>query len=197
MNESDLKDFQANHTDWNGKRLKDDGELGPKTEWALALSCLDPRRQDIVNRACSKVGLTELPGNRGAEIDAWNKRSGQAEGSPWCAAFASWCISVPGLPEVREGGAQALGRMLRSTTLILPADVMWFATGPSTGHCGIVIGLGPGEVACVEGNHGDGVRLTRRATGGVVKISTPLTVQVWPGIPMGLPLVAAGIAGTR
>lgn len=197
MNTEEIKDFQAAHTDWEGHNLDIDGDRGPRTEWALAVSCLDPRRQAIVARACSKVGLVEQGGpNRGTEIDAWNRRAGQADGSPWCAAFASWCISVEGTPEVREGSAQQLGRMLRNTTLILPGDVMWFSTGSATGHCGIVIGLGPGEVACVEGNHGDGVRLTRRST-SQVRIATPLPVQTYPGIPLGLTLVPASIVGTR
>jgi len=197
MTPLEIQDFQANHRDWEGKGLVVDGDLGPRTEWALAMSCLDPRRQAIVERACSMVGTLESGGpNRGIRIDGWNTRAGQAEGSPWCAAFASWCISVEGAPEVREGSAQQLGRMLRNVTLILPGDVMWFPTGSTTGHCGIVIGLGAGEVACVEGNHGDGVRLTRRLT-SQVRIATPLPVQIYPGIPLGLPLVQATIQGTR
>lgn len=197
MTSDEIRDFQAAHTDWEGKNLLTDGDLGPRTEWALAMSFLDPRRQAIVERACGCVDTVETAPNRGIRIDGWNTRAGNAEGSPWCAAFASWCISVEGTPEVREGSAQQLGRMLRNTTLVLPGDVMWFPTGSATGHCGIVIGLGPGEVACVEGNHGDGVRLTRRATTGIVRIVTPLPVQVYPAVPIGLTLVPVGIAGTR
>lgn len=197
MTHAEIEDFQAAHADWEGKALVVDGDLGPRTEWALAMSCLDPRRQAIVQKACSCVGLieTESP-NRGGRIDAWNVRSGIAKGSPWCASFASWCLSVEGAPEIREGSALALGRLLRSVSLIQPADTMWFPTGTSTGHCGIVIGLGPGEVACVEGNHQNGVRLTRRATGGV-RFGTSLHVQVWPGIPSGLELAAVTFDGTR
>lgn len=197
MTSDEISDFQAAHTDWEGRNLVIDGDLGPRTEWAMAMSYLDPRRQAIVARACSKVGMVESPPNRGPEIDLWNTRAGNALGSAWCAAFASWCISVDGAPEVREGSAQALGRMLRNTTLILPGDVFWFPTGSATGHCGIVIGLGPGEVACVEGNHDDAVRLTRRATGAPVRIVTPLPVQVYPAVPIGLTLVPVGIVGTR
>lgn len=196
MTSNELKDFQAAHTDWEGKALVVDGDLGPRTEWALAMSCLDPRRQEIVRRACSKVGIVELGVNRSIQIDEWNHRAGLPLSSPWCASFASWCLSVEGAPEIREGSALALGRLLRSVSLIQPADVMWFPTGTSTGHCGIVIGLGPGEVACVEGNHQNGVRLTRRATGGV-RFGTSLPVQVWPGIPPGLELAPVTYEGTR
>jgi hypothetical protein len=196
MTPQEIEDFQANHRDWEGKALVVDGDLGPRTEWALAMSYLDPRRQAIVERACRYVGYTESSPNRAPLIDDWNKRAGQALGSPWCAAFASWCISVEGAPEVREGSAQHLGRSLRNTTLILPGDLMWFPTGSATGHCGIVIGLGPGEVACVEGNHGDGVRLARRST-AQVRLATPLPVQVYPAMPPGLPFVPVSIEGTR
>lgn len=196
MTEDEIRDFQVAHTDWEGKALVVDGDMGPRTEWALAMSCLDPRRQAIVEKACRHVGAFEAGTNRSSLIDGLNTRSGLPLGSPWCASFASWCLSVEGAPEIREGSALALGRLLRSVSLIQPADVMWFPTGTSTGHCGIVIGLGPGEVACVEGNHQNGVRLTRRATGGV-RFGTSLPVQVWPGIPPRLELAPVTFEGTR
>jgi hypothetical protein len=197
MQGDDLKTFQRWHKDWNGNRLKDDGDLGPKTEWAMAISLLDPRRQAIVERACGNVGHTELAGaNRSPLIDDWLRRCGAELGSPWCAAFASWCVSVPGLPEVRQASAQELGRSLRVPCLIQAGDVMWFPTGKATGHCGIVVGLGPGEVACVEGNHGNQVRLVRRSMLQVRFGSTAPMVDP-PGIPPGLPLVAVAYEGTR
>lgn len=197
MRPDELRAFQSSHTDWEGRRLLVDGVLGQKTQWALDLARLEPWRQAIVARACSMVGEHESGGdNRGITIDTWNRRAGAPLGSPWCAAFASWCISVEGLPEVCEASALALGRRLRETTLILPGDVMWFATGASTGHCGIVIGLGVGEVACVEGNHGNRVALCRRST-TQVRIAPPLPVQSLPGIPPGLALAAVSIEGTR
>lgn len=182
--------------DWEGKPLVADGDMGPRTRWALSMSELDPRRQAIVARACSAVGELEQAPNRSEFIDRLLRRCGAPLGSPWCAAFASWCISVDGLPEVALVSAQELGRSLRSSTLVTPGDVMWFPTGPHTGHCGIVIGLGPGEVACVEGNSDDRVRLTRRLTNGV-RIGSPLPVQQLPGVPPGLPLVPVAYLGTR
>jgi hypothetical protein len=183
--------------DWNGKRLLVDGDPGAKTSWALSIAELDPRRQRIVRRACSKVGEFEEDGPNLSEFITYLlKRCGAAPGAAWCAAFASWCISVDGLPETALASAQALGRTLRSTTLVLPGDVMWFPTGQHTGHCGIVIGLGPGEVACVEGNSDDRVRLTRRLTSGV-RIAAPLPIQQLPRVPPGLPLVPVAYLGTR
>jgi hypothetical protein len=78
----------------------------------------------------------------------------------------------------------------------LPGDVMWFPTGPSTGHCGIVIGLGAGEVACVEHNHNDRTALTRRLS-GLVRFGSPLPLPILPGVPPGLILAPVQYAGTR
>lgn len=196
MNGYKLREFQRQHTDWLGKPLVVDGLLGPRTRWALAISRLDPRRQAIVARACSFVGMAEESTNRGPSIDAWLRRCGAAPGNPWCAAFASWCLSVAYMPEVREASAQALGRSLRPALLVLPGDVMWFATDGWHGHCGIVIGAGPGEVAVVEGNHGNRVALVRRST-LEVRIGTPFVPEDAPGIPPGLELVPARAGGTR
>lgn len=196
MRPDEIRAFQSSHTDWEGKRLELTG-MGPRTQWALDVARLEPLRQAIIARACSCVGEheSEAP-NRGVTIDTWNRRAGAPLGSPWCAAFASWCISVDGLPEVCEASALALGRRLREVTLVLPGDVMWFPTSPTSGHCGIVIGLGPGEVATVEGNHGNRVALCRRSL-SEVKIATPLPVQTFPAIPPGLTLAPAVYEGTR
>jgi hypothetical protein len=196
MTEDEIRQFQQSHDDWEGKQLVVDGVLGPRTRWAVAISRLDPRRQAIVANACGFVGLVEHGTNRGTEIDTWLERCGAPLGSPWCAAFASWCISVPGLPSVREAGAQALGRALRPSTIILPGDVMWFATGAWQGHCGIVIGTGPGELAAVEGNHQNRVAIVRREMRSV-RVVTPLPVEELADIPPGLPLVPVRAEGTR
>lgn len=193
-----IREFQAsgeNH-DWLGRALVADGVLGPKTEWSLAISRLDPRRQEIVWRACTSVGIAETTPNSGEQIDRWLRRCGAAPGQPWCAAFASWCVSVPGLPERKLAGAQALGKSLRASTLILPGDVMWFPTGDWEGHCGIIIGTGPGELATVEGNQRNAVRLVKRLSKDV-RVATPFPVEELPGIPPGLELVPVTGAGTR
>lgn len=191
--------------DWYGEPLRQDGDLGPKTRWALALSALDTRRQSIVWRACSSVGVLEEAPNRGKRIDEWLRRCGvsvpkdpwePAPDNAWCAAFASWCVSVDGLPERREAGAQALGKALRASTLITPGDLAWFKTGTWQGHIGVIVGLGAGELAVVEGNQRNAVRLVRRLSKDV-RISTPLPLEEMPGVPPGLELVAVQKEGTR
>ena len=116
--------------------------------------------------------------------------------SRWCAAFASWCLSVEGLAPRKEARAQALGLSMRPVTVVLPGDLSWFATGKHSGHCGIVVGLGPGEVAVVEANHYDRCALVRRRTTEVT-IVTPFPVEELPAIPPGLTLVPVQAAGTR
>jgi hypothetical protein len=183
--------------DWEGVPLDVDGDLGPRTRWALDLSRHDPLRQTIVARAISCLGMSEPDGNNRHEFfDFLNERCGVALGSPYCASGASWCISVPGAPEVAEAGAQELLRTLRRTTLVLPGDVGGAATGKHTGHVGIVIAQGPGEVAMVEFNHGNRVALVRRLMQGLT-FGTNLPGLALPGIPPGLPLVPWTYTGTR
>jgi hypothetical protein len=200
MTPEQIAEFQRGHDDWAGNPLRVDGALGPRTQWALEISRLDPRRQAIVERACSSVGIAELVGqaNRSAQIDSWLARCGAPLGSPWCAAFASWCLSVNGLPVTRLGGAQALGRSLAPTLDPVPGDIMWFATGSWTGHCGIVIGVGPEEVATVEGNQHDAVRLARRRRAEVrFARSTPELLPHGAAVPPELPLIPVKREGTR
>jgi hypothetical protein len=190
---------------WFGKPLKQDGDLGPQTRWAIALSHLDPRRQAVTWRACSSVGKAETVANRGEWPDFCHRWCGfeppedpdePMPNQAWCAEQASWCFSVDGLPERREAGAQALGRSLRRTTLVLPGDGCWYPTGSWQGHFDVIVGTGPGELAVVGGNRRNASRLVRVRSSDV-NIVTPFPVEEWPGIPPGLELVAVQAAGTR
>ena len=198
MTPEQMTAFQKGRHDWEGKPLRPDGDLGPRTRWALAMSALDPRRQAIVANACGFVGLVERGTNRGPEIDTWLTRCGAPLGSAWCAAFASWCISVTGRTGVKLAGAQALGRFLRATTRPVPGDVMWFPTGDWTGHCGIVIGTGLEVVATVEGNQNNAVRLVMRERRQVrfgVTVDAEALDEV--SVPPGLTLIPVQHEGTR
>lgn len=199
MSPAEIRAFQERSYDWTGERLKADGVIGPKTAWALAVSRLRLPRQAIVARACACVGVIERQTNRGPEIDTWNERAGAALGSPWCASFASWCISVSGHPVVREASAQKLGKNLPATRDPEPGDVMWFPTGAWTGHCGIVIGCGVSEVACVEGNQNNAVRVVRRIRAAVKFASSVggVSTGLLPQVPPGLDLVPVQHEGTR
>lgn len=191
--------------DWLGKPLAVDGDLGPRTRWALAISRLDPRRQAIVQRACSKVGVAETVANRGEWPDFVLRRCGiyvpddtavPMPDNAWCAAHASWCMSVDGLPERREAGARDLATSLRPATVVLPGDFGWFITGPWQAHIFPIIATGPGEVAGAEGNHGNRVALVRRRMLDI-RIVTPFPVEWQAEIPAGLPPVEVRREGTR
>jgi CHAP domain len=190
--------FQATHKDWTGHWLKPDGVAGPKTLWAWQIAQLEPWRQDVVARATSRVGVREFFENAGTEIEEWQKRAGASQGDPWCACFASWCISVPGLPDVRMYGAQALGKSLQATSDPLPGDVLWFPTGSWQGHCGIVIASAGLETASVEGNLDNQVGLARRLRGscryGMPRLPAP---PPRIDIPPGLTFKETRIVGTR
>ena len=199
MTPDEIRKFQGSNYDWTGERLKVDGAIGPKTAWALSVSRLALARQAIVAKACACVGIVEQGTNRGPEIDTWLERAGVSLGLPWCAAFVSWCISVPGMPVVREASAQRLGKRLAHTRAPEPGDVMWFPTGPASGHCGIVIGCGTGEVAVVEGNSSNRVRVVRRARADVrfAALGIPPFNGLLPTVPPGLDLIPVQHEGTR
>lgn len=194
----DVRAFQSTHLDWEGKWLAVDGAVGKRTLWAWQIAQLEQWRQAVVARACSRVGVVELDTNSGPEINAWQKRARANPGDPWCAAFASWCISVEGLPDVRIAGAQALGKSLAATVDPLPGDVLWFPTGPWQGHCGIVIASSALEVASVEGNLGNAVALARRVRNHC-RHATPKAPPGPPriDIPPGLLFKETSIVGTR
>lgn len=200
MTRDELIAFQVAHHDWTGARLIGDGDLGPKTRWALAIAAQDPRRQAIVARASACVGIVEVGVNRGREPDEWNERAGAELGSPYCASFASWCISVAGLREVKEAGAVALGRMFPPTDAPRPGDLGWFRTGPWQGHIGPYIGGNAKFAALIEGNHRNGVRVVRRRRD---QLSFARTVNDFAAgardapLPPDLPLVLVTMEGTR
>jgi len=194
----DVVKFQSTRKDWKGEWLTPDGIVGPKTIWAWQIAQLEPWRQDVVARACSRVGIREFFDNAGTEIEEWQKRAGAKRGDPWCACFASWCISVAGLPDVRMAGAQALGKSLYVAADPLPGDVLWFPTGSWQGHCGIVIASAGAETASVEGNLDNQVGITRRRKDscryGCPKRPDPLP---FVSIPPGLQFKETRIVGTR
>jgi hypothetical protein len=207
MTNEKVKNFQRWHRDWLGKPLVVDGVLGPRTLWALAISRLDPRRQAIVQRACSKVGEQETPGvaNRGPHPDFVLNRAGiyvpedptvPMPDNAWCAAHASWCMSVEGLPERREAGARELATSLKPASIVQPGDFGWYPTGPWQGHIFPIIAVGPGEVCCADGNFRNQVGLWRRRM-SEIRIVTPIPFEEHAAIPMGLELVPVHAGGTR
>lgn len=191
--------------DWLGVPLQVDGDLGARTRWAMAIALLEPRRQAIVRRACSKIGQAETVANRGPWPDFVLARCGihvpddpkvPMPDNAWCAAHASWCMSVEGLPERKEAGARALAQSLRRTTVVLPGDFGWYPTGTWQAHIFPLVATGAGEVACADGNHRNRVELVRRRLADIEVVS-PFALGELTGLPPGLELVPVRAAGTR
>lgn len=180
--------------DWDGVPLKQDGDLGARTRWAMQIAALDPRRQWAIRRACGTHGVVETVANRHQRIDGWMLRCGvpvpedprePAPGNAWCAAMHSWCLSVPGLPVRKEAGARALGEALRATNMPLAGDSAWQRTGSWQAHIGMAIGFGPGVVAVREGNHGNRSAIALRSM-SECRFATAFPMQEQPGLPPGL-----------
>jgi hypothetical protein len=168
-----LREFQSTHTDWHGRPLVVDGQLGPKTRWALAIADLPRWRRRIVQVACSQVGVVEAPlgSNRGTEVDAYLRPAGVGLGLPWCAAFVSWALREAGLDCVRyTASAASLLRSLRPVcSPAQPGDVFGWVNPDGTGHVGLVIGVGDAldMVATCEGNSANQVRVCWRPRMGL------------------------------
>lgn len=124
-------------------------------------AALDKAIQDL------KSGVWEEGGaNRGARVQKYLSALGFPEGTPWSAAFVSWCFSqVQTPPPFKPSGSwgvieeefRAKGWLHDSSSYIpQPGDVM-FITWPNTNarHGGIVFRFENGVVEAIEGNVSD------------------------------------------
>ncbi len=192
-----LVEFQNSHVGPFGKTLLGDGVKGPQTMWALALAEHHPARVAIVLRALSHVGTREEPmgSNRGINIDKWLARCGvpipppgvAAPNNAWCAAFASWCVSVEGLPEVKLALVKDLVEHFPEVGFdyVLPGDLGYEMHDKNHGHVWVVTGRQGTETMNCEGNTGNEVAVTRRRP---MKYLRTVPGPMLPGIPPGVPL---------
>lgn len=199
-----VAEFQVRHDRYDGRPLAVDGNMGPQTRWAMAVAQLPRQRRDTVQRAVRGLGVQERTGANDHPFIAYLlQRCGLGPGHAWCAAFASWALEL-------AAPRQALARVLalkdmfgaiEPGALPLAGDLMWFPTGPSTGHCGIVIGSDETLSLCIEGNSDNRCRLTRREHSEVLyRVTGPARDSFsspWPGIPGSPPIVAPNFHGTR
>jgi hypothetical protein len=179
MTPDQIKAFQATHRNHLGEPLKVDGDLGPQTAWALAIAELGAKRQAIVSAAQDHVGRSENGDNRDPEIDRWLLRCGVPVGLAWCAAFASFCVSASGL-NLHEASVARLSKLLPHTDAPQPGDVGYYLNPDGTGHCWIVIGVGPTTILNIEGNQRNAVRVLRRVRSQARFLQTVPTAGVLP-----------------
>jgi uncharacterized protein (TIGR02594 family) len=191
INPVDIAAFQRLRVGPDGARLLADGNLGPRTQWALDIDALPGWRQDIVLMGLRHVGVKETSRNRGHEIDAW-LRACKVDpedniDDPWCAAFASMCLRAGGI-EAREASVARLAAMFTRTFAPLPGDLCCKHYETGKGHVDIVTGYGPLVVSVVGGNVGDRVRAGLREKAGrmfyrVGKTGMPLALDI-PTLPL-------------
>lgn len=166
MTPVDLAAFQRLRIGPDGQRLVADGQLGPKTQWALDLEQLPSWRQQIVLGALHWVGFHETGENGGTEVTAWLGACGVQPGNPWCAAFVSAILRGAGIA-CAEASVSHLARKFPESDPPLPGDVSYWIRDDETGHCGIVTGVQPDRVSTCEGNSADGVRTGIRPMHGL------------------------------
>lgn len=166
MTPDDVRAFQRGHANHLGQPLRVDGDIGPQTEWALDFTTLCAARRQIVRAGQGFLGLCEDPPGSNDDpsgvIRSWLARCGAQTHDPWCAAFASWCLSQGVAQAIRQASAQSLGKHFPPTTQPVAGDIFWYPTGLITGHVGLVAGVSPLEVMTLEGNCANAVRCVRR-----------------------------------
>ena len=116
------------------KGVTADGKLGPATLAAITAPKVDPsdcgslgNKTPIssatlalitVCKAEADKKVREIGKNAGPDVEKYQKSVGMSKGSPWCAAFVSWCyITSKGLtkaPKWCSGSAVSLFQVARS-----------------------------------------------------------------------------------
>lgn len=201
-----VESFQREHLNHLGKRLGVDGIVGPQTKWAMDIANQYPFRRQVVERALVHVGIGEEPlgSNRGPLIDHWLRRcniwvpkdSRPMPQNAWCAAFASYCLSVPGHESVRLALVRDLVKKYPEIPFeeTLPGDLGFLLKedgddNPNNdmGHVWVLTGRDDAarQTMQIEGNTGHRVAVTRR---GVYRYLRTMTPPVMPGIPNGVAL---------
>lgn len=165
-----ILEFQKENYNHLGKKLKQDGVLGPQTRWAMDMASLSHERRLVWGAARPHIGLTEEPFGSNDEptgtIDGWLKRAHAPEGEPWCASAASAWLSV--VVPVAIAGAIRLGKKFPAVDKPWALDLFWYPTDDKGhGHVGLVIGVGATEVMTLEGNCRNCVMVARRPIAGL------------------------------
>jgi hypothetical protein len=190
--------------DWNGALLDADGDLGPRTKWAMAIDDLPLFRRVIVRTACFYRGTIESPpgSNRGALIDEWVRNAGGIPGDPypdpWCAAFVYMLLTQAGVPCRRTMKAKHCleqFELVPEGEFVYPGDLAGWVNDDGTGHVFPVIGITPEGVAAMEGNSDNRVRLTSRVREGLQ--FRRVTCESFGYAVKDAPLIVRATAGTR
>lgn len=137
-----------------------------------------PNAAQFVAVAESQSGYTESPpGSNNSKYGSWFGMNYE----PWCDMFVSWCAAQVGAAQIVGQFAGCIahaqwfkqrGQWHDGTEGAQPGDVVFFATGGTACHVGIVRGTDGADLLTVEGNtsrtsddNGGAVMLRRRDPG--------------------------------
>lgn len=130
---------------------------------------VNTRAKLLIDEARVWLGLQEVGGNnRGPFVEMFERAAGIPVGSPWCMAFAQWCVGrVDRIVGTVYAGAPVAGIVKsahclsvwsgtnpesRSGTPVVGSLVIWRHVGTSNGHTGIVTGVTASGFTAIEGN---------------------------------------------
>ncbi len=196
--QDDAPGYAQPPTDWSGALLKADGDLGPRTEWALAMADLPRLRREVGRVAIGELGEAETSENDSPRIRVYKAPIGGKPGEAWCAYGVSYVLRQAHVPgSIYTGSHRTCLHQFPLTDTPLPWDLFGWTNADGTGHVGFVAGYAPepGQYVTLEFNSANRVRLCRRPREGLTfsRLPTPAFV---PTI-LGAPLVLRAKEGTR
>ncbi|MDO5157100.1 MAG: RICIN domain-containing protein [Eubacteriales bacterium] len=155
------------------------------------------QREDIVKVAETQIGYHE-GANNDTKYNRWNGTiSGypvDGYGYPWCQCFVSWCANQAGIATdiiprtagtyvgrdffVKQGTFEK-GRAYGGNYTPRRGDIIYFGSGSSPSHVGIVSGCDGGTVYTIEGNYSDsvGTRAISLSNSYIIGYGVPNYVQ--------------------
>lgn len=109
---------------------------------------------------CDVKRVREIGGqNRGPDVEKYLSFVNVGPGSPWCAAFVSWCLAHAGWPRFKSASVAAWARwgIHSARTLKKPARgcLFYYLNADGTGHIGFVVKAALGLIYTIEGNTND------------------------------------------
>lgn len=189
MTDDLVRDFQDGSSEpippsaWDGALIHPDGDLGPRTEWALALADLPRLRRDVARVAIGELGEKESAPNDSPRIRVYKEPLNVAPGLPWCACGVSWVLREARVPgAIYTASAHLAIHQFPLTTDPQPWDLFGWTNPDGTGHVGFVAGFAPGpvplaglELVTLEFNSANMVRMCQRPRDGLLfsRLPTP------------------------
>lgn len=212
MTDDLIRDFQdggAEHIPpqaWDGRLLKPDGVLGPRTEWALHLADLPRVRRDVARVAWGELGERETAPNDSPRIRVYKEPLNGKPGEPWCAYGVSWVLREARVPgAIYTASARTCLHQFPLTTDPQVCDLAGWVNPDGTGHVFFVFGfaVNPGgahlasDVIGLEFNSANRVRLTRRPREGLLFSRLPTPAWRPLVVDKAIPRVLRDNASTR